>query len=191
MNAVDRAIRNLRISQALRYVRPGSSVLDIGCHDGELFRRLGPALRRGYGLDPELAGPLDEPRYHLEPGSFPKDLPAHEGEFDVITMLAVLEHIPPEQLIEFAESCFGLVVPGGRLVTTVPSPLVDPLLDVMKRLRLLDGMETHQHHGFEPEETAQVMEGAGFTLVTHSTFQFRLNHLFVFERPERVGVAPT
>lgn len=183
MNAVDRAIRNFRISQAIRYVRPGSRVLDIGCHDGELFRRIGPALRSGLGLDPELAGPLDGPGYELKPGSFPKDFPGTDAPFDVITMLAVLEHIPSEELAHLADACFALLVSGGRLIATVPSHLVDPLLDILGRLRIIDGMQAHEHHGFDPGQTVPIMERAGFVLIVHRRFQFGLNNLFVFERP--------
>lgn len=183
MNTVDRAIRKFRIAQAIRHIRPGSRVLDVGCHDGELFRRMGPALRYGVGLDPELAGPLEEARYRLEPGTFPKDAPTGESSFDAITMLAVLEHFPPDELTDVADSCVRLLNGGGRLVLTVPSGRIDPLLHGLERFRIIDGMDTDQHYGFDPSQTVPIMEGAGLRLLLHRRFQFGLNNLFVFERP--------
>ena len=47
MNAVDRWIRDLRIGRAIRSIPPGARVLDVGCHDGALFRALGPRPARG------------------------------------------------------------------------------------------------------------------------------------------------
>lgn len=183
MNVVDRIIRDLRISQAVQHIWPGSRVLDIGCHDGALFRRVGHGLREGVGLDPTLAGPLEGERYHLEPGFFPKDAPDEEATFDAITMLALLEHIPPDEQPPLAEACHRLLKPGGRLILTVPSPQVDGLLDAMERFGILNGMEAHQHYGFEPSDTVPLMEGAGFRLLVEKRFQFGLNNLYVFERP--------
>ena len=75
-----------------------------------------------------------------------------------------------------------LLVPGGLVVATVPSPQVDEILRVLMRLRILDGMEkglAEQHHGFDPADTTAAFERAGFTLVRRKRFQFGLNNLFV------------
>ena len=39
-----------------------------------------------------------------------------------------------------------------------------------------------EHHGFDPGEVTPLFESAGFRLVTHKTFQFGLNNLFVFTK---------
>jgi hypothetical protein len=98
-------------------------------------------------------------------------------------MLAVLEHVPREVQPVLARDIHTWLRPGGRLIITVPSPMVDRILDVLRALRLVDGMSLEQHFGFDPSETPQVFGGAGLTLVAHETFQLGLNHLFVFERP--------
>ena len=185
MNRLDRLLQDWRIGRAVRFVPLGSRVLDVGCHDGALFRRLGPGLRQGIGLDPALAGPLDGDRYRLLPGSFPLDAPDEPGSFDAITMLAVLEHVPTDQQPVVAGAAHRLLRPAGRLILTVPSPRVDTILDVLMRLRLLDGMEADQHYGFQPDDVEPLMLGAGLTLIEHARFQLGLNHLFVFERPPR------
>ena len=84
MNWLDGVIRDQRIAQAARFVRPGSRVFDIGCHDGALFRKLGAGLREGVGIDPDLAGPLDGERYRLTPGRFPEDSPLSSDAFDAV-----------------------------------------------------------------------------------------------------------
>jgi SAM-dependent methyltransferase len=182
---LDRLLQDWRIGKAIRWVPLGARVLDVGCHDGALFRRLGPALREGVGLDPALVGPVRADRYELRHGSFPADSPDESESFDAITVLAVLEHVPPSEQPALAAESLRLLRPGGRLILTVPSPRVDTILDVLTRIRLLDGMEADQHYGFQPSQVDSLMTAAGLSLVEHATFQLGLNHLFVFERPPR------
>jgi 2-polyprenyl-3-methyl-5-hydroxy-6-metoxy-1,4-benzoquinol methylase len=184
VNGVDRFIRDLRIAQVVRRVRPGSRVLDIGCHDGALFRAIGPALREGVGIDPDLVGPLEGPNYRLAPGRFPEDLPEAAAPFDAVCALAVLEHVEGRHdQHRFAEAVAEALLPGGQVLLTVPSPRVDQILDIMMALKLLDGMETDAHHGFDVEQVVPLFESVGLELVTHQQFQLGLNNLFEFRRP--------
>lgn len=183
MKKIDRILREWRIAQAARFVRPGSRVLDIGCHDGALFRALGPALREGVGLDPVLAGPLHGERYALRPGEFPADADLEGEPFDAVCALAVLEHVPAPDRPSFALAIAGALASGGEAILTVPAPAVDTILEITMRLRLLDGMEVDQHHGFQIHEVVPLFVDAGLGLAQHETFQLGLNHLFVFRKP--------
>jgi SAM-dependent methyltransferase len=182
MKHLDRFIRDQRIARAARFIRPGSRVLDIGCHDGELFRFLGPALRAGVGLDPDLAGDLEGVNYVLLPGVFPDDAPDEPGSFDAVCALAVLEHIADGERVAFATGIARLLRAGGEVILTVPAPAVDRMLEVMIRVRMIDGMEAGQHHGFQIAEVEPLFTNAGLALERHESFQFGLNHLFVFRK---------
>jgi len=102
--------------------------------------------------------------------------------FDVITMLAVLEHFPPAEYENLKNGCLRFLKPGGLLLITVPSSRVDQILAVLKFFRLIDGMSLEEHHGFEVQETTSIFPAENFRLLRHATFQLGLNHLFVFER---------
>ena len=167
---------------AAPFVARGGRVLDVGCADGALFDRLGPRLREGVGIDPDLRAPEQRGAFRLVPGHFPDDLEQAEP-FDVIAMLAVFEHVPAGERRAWASACHRLLAPGGALVLTTPSPLVDPVLDVLSWLRVIDGMSLEQHHGFDPHDTPRIFEAAGLALETWSRFQLGLNHLFVFRKP--------
>jgi predicted SAM-dependent methyltransferase len=97
-------------------------------------------------------------------------------------MLAVLEHLPPEALEETPSACAALLHPGGRLVITVPSPAVDRILHWLERLRLIEGIGLHEHHGVHPATTQRLFSHPVFRLLVHRRFQLGLNNLFVFER---------
>ncbi|UDY35587.1 class I SAM-dependent methyltransferase [Dermatobacter hominis] len=183
MKLLDRVLRDWRIAQATSLIPPGAEVLDIGCHDGALFRAIGPALRSGLGLDGDLLGELEGPAYRLVPGHFPEDLPPGSGPFDVVTMLAVFEHIPTDAQPALVAAIHDALRPGGLVVITVPSPAVDQILDVMIKARVLDGMETEQHYGFVPADLPPLFADQGFELTLERRFQLGLNNLYVFTRP--------
>jgi 2-polyprenyl-3-methyl-5-hydroxy-6-metoxy-1,4-benzoquinol methylase len=180
MTGLDRFIQNQRIGKAVRHIPRRSRVLDIGCSEGELFQSV-TELESGVGIEPLLAGARQTGNVLLLPGRFPQALPTSEP-FDAITMLAVLEHVPREEQAGLAADCAASLKPGGRLIVTVPSPAVDGVLAILRSLRLVDGMSLEQHYGFRPEETVQLFERAGLTLVVRQRFQFGLNNLFVFSR---------
>src|SRR5580704_4349318 len=120
MLPIDRMLQWWRINKARPYITPGSRVLDIGCADGELFRRI-PGIKDGIGVDPDLPQPAVRfANAVLLKGLFPQALP-DDRPFDVITLLAVLEHVPTPRQQVLAEECAGHLKPGGHLIITVPS----------------------------------------------------------------------
>lgn len=178
---MDRVLRNARIAHARPFVRAGDVVVDVGCADGEMFRRWHGHIRRGIGVDPALATRVVNDRFELIPGRFPEAVP--DGvSCDVITMLAVLEHLPPDEQARLADACDALLVPGGRVVITVPSPRVDDILHVLLRLKLIGGMAAHEHYGFDPAQTPGIFPPPRYTMLRGSKFQLGLNNLFVFEK---------
>jgi 2-polyprenyl-3-methyl-5-hydroxy-6-metoxy-1,4-benzoquinol methylase len=183
MTPVDRFLQNWRVRKAAPYIAHGDRVLDLGSSDGVLFERLGICGPGSMGIDPTLASDYRTRQgFRMVRGYFPGSLPPDAGPFDVIVMLAVLEHIPDDQLKPLARGCARLLKPGGRLVITVPSPAVDAILEVLSTLRLIHGMSLEEHHGYDIAETPSVFGAPEFRLVLHDTFQLGLNHRFVFER---------
>jgi SAM-dependent methyltransferase len=181
LKPLDLRLRDYRLARALPWVPAGARVLDIGSGDGELFRQWQGHISGGIGLEPLLIEPFEGDGYRLVPGRFPDDVPAGE-RFDVITMLAVLEHLPPDVQAQLADACAALLKPGGRVVITVPSPRVDDILHVLLKLRLIQGINAHEHYGYKPSDTPAIFPAPRFRLLEQGTFQMRLNNLFVFER---------
>jgi 2-polyprenyl-3-methyl-5-hydroxy-6-metoxy-1,4-benzoquinol methylase len=183
MKYTDRLLQNWRISKVRPYIAPGDRILDIGSADGALFSALGKSVgANSLGVDPTLKQKLTVNGCALLPGFFPQAIPPDTGLFDVITMLAVLEHFPEDAYEPLRGGCGKFLRPGGKLLITVPSPQVDQILAVLAFLRLVDGMALEEHHGFEVGQTTQIFPPEMFRLVKQSGFQLGLNNLFVFER---------
>ncbi len=182
MKSVDRILQTWRIRKVVPYLTSASRILDIGTHDGALFRFIN--CPEAVGIDPNLISDEVPDNGIFIKGFFPDALPDNR-QFDVIVMLAVIEHLNAAEQKTLASHCFDFLVSGGRLVLTTPAPLVDKILDILFFLKVIDGMgETHlDHYGFNPRDAIPVFSEAGLQLTVHRRFQFGLNHLLVFEKP--------
>jgi len=181
MTPLDRYLQRARIARVRPYLRRGDVLLDVGSHDGALFGALAGTIAGGIGIEPTLDAPVTGDGYTILPGTFPDALPPGTRA-DAIAMLAVLEHMPPEVHARLADACAAVLPVGGRIVITVPSPRVDPILDVLAALRLVHGISGHEHYGYDPAGVPALFPAPHFRLAHHRRFQLGLNNLYVFER---------
>jgi 2-polyprenyl-3-methyl-5-hydroxy-6-metoxy-1,4-benzoquinol methylase len=179
LTPADRLLQRWRIRKALPWIPTGARVLDVGCADGALVRLSDGRIASAVGIDPAATTRTDG-TFESRTGTFPAAVRDDET-FDAIVMLAVVEHVPADELAIWATACWRLLRPDGRLVITVPSPTVDHLLHVGMRLHLLAGMDAHHHHGFSPDDVPGIFAGQ-LTLLYRSRFQLGLNNRFVFRR---------
>jgi 2-polyprenyl-3-methyl-5-hydroxy-6-metoxy-1,4-benzoquinol methylase len=178
----DRWLQRWRIAKALPFVGPGARVLDIGCGEGELLRRVAGLADGSIGVDPTLSHTANLGPFRLVRGVFPGDVPQDAGPFDAITMLAVLEHLPEAGYESLAAGAHRLLKPGGRIIITVPAAAVDRILAVLKALRVIHGMSLEEHHGYDVNTTGRIFAPPRFSLEVRRRFQLGLNNLFVFRR---------
>lgn len=179
MQLLDRLLQHWRARMARPWVCRGAKVLDIGCHRGEFLDSLRDRIGPSIGMDP-LARPTERATCRLLRESFQPPTSFADASFDAVVMLATLEHILDKQAL--ARECSRLLSLGGRLIITVPSPCVDGIVMLFRRLRLADGMSLEEHHGFDPYSTPEVFQPHGFILEHSRRFQLGLNHLFVFRK---------
>lgn len=182
MKWLDRYIRDLRIRQALPFIKDGDRLLDVGCHDATMLRRVRGRVKVAVGIDP-LAQPFTEGNLRVFKGMVGPETPAELApcSFDCITMLAVLEHVP--ETASFARATARLLAPGGRVVITVPDVKADHVLDVLRKLGLIHGMSLEEHHGYDARKSGPAFEGVGLKMIVNRSFELGLNYLYVFEAP--------
>jgi len=182
MKKTDIYLQHRRFLVAGTRILPGRKLLDIGSNCCEQAAFLKEKNIQYTGIDPEPG----EGKSRIPEGiAFVRDTFPSEKllgmQFDYITALAVIEHIPATDLDAFANGAYDLLKPGGEMILTVPSPLVDYIIHTLRFFHLTDDdMKGHQHYGFRVAETVPVFSRSGFKLVKRRRFQFGLNNLFVF-----------
>jgi 2-polyprenyl-3-methyl-5-hydroxy-6-metoxy-1,4-benzoquinol methylase len=187
MKWLDKFIQQQRFVKIASLIPKESRILDIGSHKGELFQYLnstkgGAKDVSGVGIEPLDVGQVKLANVELIKGYFPIDLPALTEKFDIVTLLAVLEHVPQSDQQLWSKAIAHLLMPKGKLIITVPDKKVDFILDILNKMRLIEGMSLAEHYGFDAEGTPSIFTYPYFKLVLHQKFQFGLNNLFVFER---------
>lgn len=181
MKKMDTFLQEWRYRVVAPYICSGMRVLDVGCFDGSMFAWFADKKIQGLGIDSNVIRNLSlSPHIELVEGRFPEDLPSGQ-QYDAITMLAVIEHVPADDMVSWVNACSELLVSGGLVLITAPSPFVDKILDVLVFLKIADGMALEEHHGFDPSEIPTVF-GEQFELVSHKRFQCGLNNLFVLRK---------
>ena len=180
--AFDRFVAWRRFRAAAPHIRAGSAVCDLGCGTGAPFLEyIESRIVSGVGLD-EHAGISPRIKITILPADITASLPLGNAQFDHVTMLAVLEHLtqPASVLAE----AFRILRPHGSLILTWPSPIVDPILEVLTRLKVVHrelGFDQHQPR-IPTKKLIEMLKEIGFTRFEHGTFEMGLNHWLVAYR---------
>ena len=176
---MDSILEYLRFTKVEPYIPKGVTLLDIGTGDGRFLHYLNGHVQTTVGIDPHLTQTVEFGACRLLPGYFPRDF-VECSRFDVITMLAVVEHIPMDVLREVAAACWESLKPGGQVIITVQHPRVEPLLDLLKALKIVKGFSMHEHYGFNPECLPDIFNR--WQLIKKERWGFGCNNLFIFEK---------
>ena len=152
----------------------GKKVLDVGCGGGilseSMARRgadvtgvdLGTENLKAAALHAEQSGLKDTLRYqHIPVESLAQ---THAGQFDVVSCMEMLEHVPDPSSI--VQACFDLLAPGGVCVLSTinrnPKSYLFAIVGAEYVLRLLD-RGTHDYAKFiTPAELDKMAGNAGF-----------------------------
>lgn len=124
-------------------------ILDIGCGVFPVFL-LKTDFKEKYGMDSALKI-IKTGRKNIHFSSLNaekgKPLPFRDNFFDVIVLLAVLEHLEGDSVEFILSEIRRVLKKNGRFILTTPSPWAGGLLKLMARLRLISQEEINDHKG--------------------------------------------
>lgn len=176
-------LEHKRVDKAQEFIADGLDVLDVGCGRGALLGTIRPG--RYVGLD-ILDTVIDSNRRRFPEHEFHTwDVQARSvgelGEFDVIVMLAVLEHFP-DPVAALRNLRDGLK-PYGRLILTTPHPTGERVLDwgVVAGMCSPEAEDEHQPLLCQ-SRLRDAAAAAEMTVIHYERFLARFNQLAVLGR---------
>jgi 2-polyprenyl-3-methyl-5-hydroxy-6-metoxy-1,4-benzoquinol methylase len=178
--ATDRDNLDAVIRWIERYVQLDGRVrlLDVGVGSGKFLRRLSATRScQLTGLEPSEAlfrayrlGDLG-----VVPSSLPQFVDTHANQFDVVTVLDVIEHVPDAR--EFIDALRRVVKPGGRVFVSTPDT-AGPLARVL-------GRRWHHYNAYHytlynPNALAAAASASGFITIESRHYAKKVNLGYVW-----------
>lgn len=189
---LERFLAQRRARMADRLIPPGhraGRILDIGCGRYPFFLSTTDFAER-FGID-KLAGNGALPGDGSAPAppgnaitlvhhdlEAEPALPFGTDSFDVVTMLAVFEHLEPAVLRRTLAEVRRTLRPGGVYVMTTPAAWTAGLLRIIARLGLVSAEEIDEHKdAYTHRRIAGFLEEAGFARegMRFGSFECRMN----------------
>ena len=161
---VDKLLRKYRTNLVLPYVTSNMDICDLGCGANPVLLKYLSVVEAGrfVGMDNLVSNSFCG-KIELRQADLNKmPLSMDDEEFDLITMLAVLEHL--DEYSDVINECFRGLKRGGRIILTTPSPRSKPLLEFLANLRIISyaGIYDHKKY-FKKEEIFGLLQQHGFT----------------------------
>jgi ubiquinone/menaquinone biosynthesis C-methylase UbiE len=158
-------------------------ILDAGCGSFPYFLST-TNFKEKYGLDPVLnLAAVKGANIRLTKASIGKKrLPFEDNFFNVVTMLAVFEHIEHNNLVAVIKELRRVLKKDGMLIITTPAPWADKLLHQMAKVSLISSEEIHEHkHNHSKEKIGDIIEDGGFSKskIRSGFFELGMNMWFV------------
>lgn len=139
-------------------------ILDIGCGEVPGFL-LKTRFREKHGIDRLFKDNIAYKDISIKNAEITKEtlMFFNDGYFDVITMLAVFEHLEPDALPMIIKEIQRILRPGGIFIMTTPAPWVEMILHCLAKLRMVSPEMIKEHKGlYSIEDILTILGRAGF-----------------------------
>ena len=174
---LEQLLNRLRTKKIKQYIS-GKHVLDFGCGQSAwTARSLTGDCASIVGVDESL----DLEEYQVDGITLFKHLDSLRNQtFDVILMLAVIEHIRPFDFRDLLNEFLNVTDDQGVIVATIPTTKSRPVLEFLSyKLGLIDPSQIRDHKVYYDDLwLSYIVNQAGWRLNRYSLFQLGMNSRF-------------
>lgn len=177
LEPVLRYLRKRRVLPVIKQFK-NCTILDIGCGwEARLLKDIEPYISKGVGLDFK-APEINSDKIQTIKCTIHNKLPFEDNSFDVVTMLAVLEHLSEPQ--KMVNEVFRVLKKDGIFCGTVPSIWSKPILEFLSyKLNIINPNEIKDHKDYyNQDKLYNLLNNVGFKDIKHSYFQLFMNNNF-------------
>ena len=141
-------------SLVARVVRPGSSVLVVGCKTGDLLASSRPGQGVGIDISPLMIKLAREkyPRHTFFESSIEEF--SYQGVFDYVIMADMVDHV--YDVVSLFEGAYRFCHPGTKIIITTINPWWEPVLSLAERMGAK--MPEGPHNFIEKRNLAKMIE---------------------------------
>ena len=125
---LDKVIEKLRILKVAKHIKSNVKLLDLGCgYEATFLNLISNKIKEGVGMDISVNKDKTSGKISLIKGRVDKNIKLPSNHFDVITSLALIEHVQyPNKMLKEA---YRLLRKKGVLMLTTPSQRSQHLLE--------------------------------------------------------------
>lgn len=158
-----------------------NKILDVGCGSFPYFLKSSDFSQK-YGVDSSIKPEIfkDTDLFTSKIDIETEKLPYPNNSFDVVTMLAVFEHISKDKLPFVLGEINRVLRKNGIIIVTTPSPWSSLPLFALSRIGLVSKVEIDDHkHSISSYNIKNILKKAGFQKIKYGFFEFYFNMWFV------------
>lgn len=180
------AKKRVRMANKLIFKTKRDKILDIGCGYYPYFL-INSGFKEKYGIDPSTnLKKIKEKNLFLKKIDVENSrLPYKNNFFDVVTMLAVFEHINNDKLQFVLKEVKRVLKNNGVFVITTPAPWSDWLIHFLGKIYLISNEEAEDHkHNHDNKKINFFLEKAGFKKenIKSGFFELKMNMWFKIKK---------
>ena len=172
---LEKILRRFRIRKVLRHIKNWQVVCDIGCGKHmALLKTIRSVSRKCIGIDKKTP-PIQYANIDVITYEVDNSIPLADQSVDVVTLLAVLEHLENGQ--EIIREAWRILKEEGLILITVPTKKARPVLEFLaNRLHIVSREEVADHKRYySSEELQRLLAGNGFECLAIESFELGYN----------------
>lgn len=181
-NILDKFIAMLRYKKVYKYISDDKIICDIGCgQDASFLKSVMDRSEKCIGLD-QYVKDYEYKNLVLKNADIVKNINSLNYKVDIVTMLAVIEHISDAQRL--LDNVYKILKKEGLLIITTPTKIAKPVLEFLAfKIKVINADEIKDHKKYyNKEELKYIMKKSEFDVIKYKTFQFGFNQIIICKK---------